>query len=682
MFALQYGDGFLELVDAESVVTKWVSTAFNASDKLQGSGSELPFELADTPANNKLLGYSNQLANRLARKEIEVVIWLFGMPWKRCKFSYNLKNGKINGFTKIDNAEFADVIKEKEIGQVFIKTKNGSFEDHEWISLGNTPLEVSASVANSHTPGAEAYCFFPYVNSGLFGAYSGEEGTQLWVQPDIINRWKNGEIIWRVADVPVLEQGEYWYTPFLYWSWVIKKVCSYLGYEAIGDFFDSDFQKTLVFDNTAVYSYADMWLNPTGFKFAPARHLPRIKINEFFKIIRDDFRVIYYFDSDTRQAHFTLSATVLDSQERIDLDGCIEKGRPTTDPTPESGFELVQGIDDDDELFELLPYTKSFFIGGDRLQKKIPSGISTTFMWREQNRDEAGLPYWRIPIKKQIGNAYGDVWPVGSQAHNPQDYGRNKFSLRLLSFHGLMYDSLGNLYPYACSDGLAPDGVTEISQSLWLGGSNGMIENYLRKWYAFLIRTEAVELMAYLTTLILCKLSPLKKIRFATTEGVHLEALLDEVRFSPSSKRLLRSELRVYPNYNVSGADDAINLDFVSGEIVNPTPFYVKIEEINDKRSYRRPLFVLKVLMRISADIVVSFYSDEAGTIPVSVNGLLINVIHQNINNLSFSSETKHYTCYGETYTILSGVEIFYQNGSTHRTAKMVLADGPGYLKL
>lgn len=682
MLALQYGDIFLTLADSEAVVTRWVSTAFNESDELLGSGSVASFDLADTPGNNAALNFANQLGNRLSRKDIEVVVWLMGMPWKRCTFSFNLKDGKISGFTKIDNGEIAAWIKEKTLPQVFIETKNGSFVDFKYISLGNTPLQVSESVANSTTPGSQAYTFFPYNNQTLFGSYSGDPEGQFYIQPDIINRWKDGEIMWRVEDVSVEEQGSFWYTPFLYLTWVIKEVCAHLGYEARGNFFDSDFHQSLIIDNSAVYSFADMWLNPTGFKFAPAKHLPNIKISDFIKQLREQFRIIPYFDSDTRIAYFTLGVTVLDSDERIELDGMIEKSKVSATKIEETGYELIQGIDSGDELFEMNPYVKSFFIGGDRVQKKLELPVSTCFMKAETNADQLGSAQWRVPAKRQLGNAYGETWAVGSQAHNEEGYTRNEFTFRLLSYRGLFQDSLGNFYPYATSDGLAPDGVTEICQSLWLGGSTGILEYYHRRWLIFKLRTELVVLKTYITNILLSMLSPLKKVRFATPEGTHIEALLDEVKFSPTNNRLLRADLRIYPNYNSSAAEPLNLFDFVSGEVANDTPVYVKIEEANLVKSYRRPLFILKVLLRISADIVVSFYSDEAGTVPVNVNGLVLNVIHETMNNGTMSSVTKQYTCYGDSYTILEGVEIFYQNGSTHRTAKMVLAEGPGYIRL
>lgn len=677
MFALQYQDSFLELADGENPVIRWVATTFNNSEDLLGSKSVLSFEFAETPGNHARLSYANQLAARLKRTDIEVTIWLFDMPWKRCMVSLSLKNGRITGFAKIDNGEFATIIKERDLAQIFVKTSNGVFVDHDWIFVGNSNPSTVAAVVDSLTPGAAPYTFYPYINTALFGDYSGEEGQQQWTQPRIINRWEAGGF--QVGTILPEDLKSHWYTPSLYLTWVIKKVCAYLGYEATGDVFEDEFIISLVIDNNSVYSETEVF-SPDGFKIAPARHLPKIKLNEFFKHLREQFKIIYYFNSDTKKAHFVLSDTVLADDERIEIN--VERFKPTAAKTEETGYELIQGIDDKDELFKVIPYVKSFFIGDDRVAKKVELPISTCFMRKEQNPDHPGSPVWRIPMKKQLGNAYSDR-AIDSQAHNPVDYGRNDFGLRLLSYRGMMADGNGNFYPYATSDGLDVAGEISICPSLWLGGESGILERYQRSWYAFYLMTELVELVAYLPNIVLRRMSPLKKIRFQTDEGIYLEALMDEVEFRADRKeRLLKADIKVYPNYNVSALIDASNTQFASGDIVNEATVYVKLIEINYERTYRRPFPGAKTLYWISADIIAEFYSDAGGTIPVSVNGLVLTVINEKVTNGSYSTFTNHFTCYGDTFTVIENLITWYHKGDKTETQKFVLADGNGYFKI
>lgn len=678
MFALQYQDGFLDLAEGENPLTSWVSTAFNAQEDLLGSGNPVPFELANTPGNNLKLKFANQLGARLSREDIEVVIWLFGMPWKRCSFSFNLKNGRISGYCKIDNGEFAKLIKEKILPDVFVLTENGNFIDHDWVFVGNSHSETVSAIVNSLTPGAAPYTFYPYISPVLFGEYSGEEGMQQWIQPRVINRYHAGGFMVGTSSPEILK--DHWYCPSFYLVWTIKKVCTYLGYEAIGDVFESEVINSMVIDNNSVYDMNDVF-NESGWKIAPARHLPSIKLNDFFKYLREFFKIIYYFNSDTKQAHFMLSDTVLKSPERINLDGCIEKGLPSTDKVSETGFELVQAVDSDDEYFKILPYTKSFFIGGDRSQKKVELPITTCFMRKEVNGDHPTGATWRIPLKKQRGNAYSNR-AIDSEAYNPTNYGRNQFSLRLLAYMGMVNDSMGDPYPYACSDGLAPDGQTLIGDSLWLGGVTGILERYHRNWYTFYIKTERVELRLNLPNIILSRLSPIKKVCFTTDEGVRLEALMDQLDFIPTSNRLLKCDFNVFPNYNLPAADIAANSDFATGETINENTVYVKLVEINPESAYRRPFLGAKILYWTSIDLQAQFFADSEATVPVSVNGLVLNVVNEKVKNGNFTSVISQYTCYGETQILIDNAMTYYHKNRNRTTQKFILADGEGYFKI
>ncbi len=668
MFALQYQDSFLELAGRESPVIRWVSTAFNDAEILEGSGS-YPIELAASPANDLLLNFSTQLANRLARKDIEVTVYLMGQPWKRCTLTYDLKNGRPSGHLKIDNGELSARLKNISLPDVFVITTAGVFVDHDWIFVGNSTAETEAAVLAALPKGGAPYAFYPFKNSGLFGTYSGEGTPEYDVETEIFNRWVAGSFL-----SGSLSPESYWFCPALYLTWVIKKVCRFLGYEAVGDFFDSEFINSLVIDNNSVYNIHDLF-NEDGFSIAPARHLPEIKLADFFKKLRNTFKLVYYFNSNTRQAHFQLSAGVLSSPERVELDGFIEKKRVSTTKLGETGYELRQAIDSKDRLAEFLPYTKSFFIGETTVPKPVDVPIGTTFMKYETNDDMVGSPAWRIPYKDQLGNAYS-VKAEGSSAHNPTGWGRNQWDLKLVSYQGLQQDSLADDYPYATSDGLAPDNTTVLTDSCWLGGARGILAIYHTLWYIFYLRTEIIELSARLTSLLLNKLSPLKKIRWATEEGVHLEALLSQVEFTADErKQLLNSELTVYPFYNQQAADLPGYSNFTGGEIANPDTTYIRMYVVERSRTYRRKFLGAKVLESIIVDVVYDFYSDIAGTIGKSVNKLKINGVRHKTST-DGNSDTP-YTFIGDGYGFTEQLVIqFYQKNSYKESYTWTLSAG------
>ncbi|MGY0037628.1 hypothetical protein [Pedobacter sp. NJ-S-72] len=159
MFTLQYGSNFLDLAKGENPMIEMISTAFNNSDDLLGSFS-YSIEFADTPNNDRLLNYSGQLASRNSRIDIEVIPHINSSPWKRCTLSYDLLDGKRKGNLKIDNGAFATLIKETELPQIFVKTNNGAFVDHNWLYIGFKSTRNSAGNFEFIKPNCCSLYFF------------------------------------------------------------------------------------------------------------------------------------------------------------------------------------------------------------------------------------------------------------------------------------------------------------------------------------------------------------------------------------------------------------------------------------------------------------------------------------------------------------------------------------------
>lgn len=667
MFAIRYQNELLDLVPGQNPVIEWVSTAFNDSDTFLGSYS-YPIDLAPTPKNNRLLGFGNQLAMRTSRRDITVLIELFDMPWKACTMSYDIEDGLYKSNLKIDNGEFANKIKEIKIAQVFVDSVAGVFSDHKWELVGSDTAATEAAILNAVTgPGAAPWTMYPYKNTNIFGTYNGD-GAQQYSEPLYINCW-----IPRVGTILESDLKQTWYSFSFYLDWVLKKLCTYLGYTATGDVFEDPFFQSLVIDNNTIYGMQDVF-HPNGFMLAPARHLPDITIGDLFKRIRNYKKLILYFDSDTKKAHFVFSDRVISSPDRISLDKYVEKGF-RTQRLLVSGFEITQGIDEKDEMFKLMPYVKNYFIGAGEEKQKIDLLVSTCFMGTLSNTWRDPLGTIRIPVKEQVGNAYSDR-AIGSEAHNPEGYGRNAFSLKLLSYRGMHPDTVGNLYPYATSDGLGTDGLTEICQSLWLGGANGILEK-IRSWYTFLLRTEPVEISAKLPNIILNRLSPIKKIRFPTEEGIHLEALMDKAQFSTDKNKLLiNTRMTVYPIY--SGNDI---IAFNPGEVANPNVVFVKIIEENLRTRYRSHFLGGKVKESEVVDVVLYFYSDLAGTIPIVVNALPVTVVvhYKGIHPENYLDTPSTITAYGERFVWVQNAIRWYSWNDEFKTYSWTVSEGNGY---
>ena len=218
MFALIYNNEYLDLEPGQNPVIEWVSTLFNESDDLLGSFS-YSIELANTSKNNLLLGNGNQLASRFARQDVEVMVELLGMPWKRCTLTYDISNGKRRGNLKIDNGEFASIIKDVKLPQVFEKLNNGSFVEFEYITLGTTLQQTYDNVTlSAKTVGAYPYAFYPFENKKIFGDYSGDDDDRQYLDTVYLNEWVNQN------GGGFLNNGvtkKYWFCPSMYLSCVV-----------------------------------------------------------------------------------------------------------------------------------------------------------------------------------------------------------------------------------------------------------------------------------------------------------------------------------------------------------------------------------------------------------------------------------------------------------------------------
>ncbi|MGB4776632.1 MAG: hypothetical protein WBP45_15750 [Daejeonella sp.] len=672
MFALQYGSGFLDLMPGENPVIEWVSTAFNNSEDLLGSFS-YPVELANTPNNDRLLNFARHLSARSSRKQIEVIPHLFGTPWKKCDFEFELKSGRISGNLKIDNGAFATIIKEKELPAMF--AASGDRPDFV-IQMGNNLSSLSLALINSRTPGAAPYTFYPHFNDGAFG------GDLTTGKKRIINNWYHIAVnptFWIISNA---DNDINWFNASLYLTWVLEQVCNYLGYQATGDFMEDEFIRSLVIDNTGLINPKEFY-NPNGYQLKPHKHLPKMKLTDLFKQLREEFKLVYYFDSDTKKAHFVFSDTVITSGEAIDLKNYVQTKKIDTKRLSETGYELVQGFDDADEFFKIKPYVKSFFIGNETIPKKIELPIGTAFMRSEPNVNFSGNPIWRLPIKRQVANAY-HILADGTDAYNVDYYSKNEFKLRLLSYRGMMEDSLGNEYPYATSDGLAPDGVTVICPSLWLGGENGILNRYHRNWYGFYLQTEETKLKLNLPHSILSKLSPLKKVRFETEQGTAIEAMMSKLSFQAEEQtRLLKADFVVFPFYNQTAIGPISSSDFEEGEVINEDIWAkLVLENVNHQN---KPWPNSTTKKSEHGDVVLYFYYDQAGTLPRVVSNLAVKVIQKYLGlhpPPKYTPLTATVSGSRAVFPNLEQTELYYNYGSKYRTWKYTLSDNGGGYKL
>lgn len=685
MIRLKKDGKYFDIEPGETITTEWVSTVFNDDAEFNGSYTyavKAPF----SPTNNALLKNAHLIENRSARYGTTVLIEIFGMPWKQAKLTYDITPEGYSMNCLIDNAEFAKLIKEKMLPEIFINYVNGVFSDYIYDQLSNSQeetLEVLLNRANS--PGTGSCVFYSQKNDGMFGGYDGD-GSPDYVDTYRINVYHNrGDFL---TDITKPISNSLFYNPSYYLHWVVRKLCQYLGFEATGDFFTDEATKTLIIDNTGFLDLYDVF-SLTGCKLAPARHVPNIKIPDFIKMLRATFKLAIYFDGNERKAYFNYANRIIHGTDGVDISGFTESGINIKSYIP-TGYELVQAADEDDDLFKTFEYVKSYYIGDNQELQKLSAFAGTLFMTDTVEPRPVDGGVWRVARKRQVGNGY-TAHAKGTESYNETGYSKNDFTFRLLNYMGVRYDSLGRAYYYAASDGKNTDGSEHpTALSLWLGGTNGLINRFLKEWLMYYLRTEEVEITAHLPANLLLQLSPIKKLTWSTHTRALIPAMINQVSFEQSGKYAERiaAKIKVYPIYNQAATDVRAFTEVKLGEVENAGKIYVKYEQVVTQQ-IDKELFGngVKVTMEVYVNGFLNFFSDEACKKPRNVSNLPVYMFYQyrGANSRNYVDSGFKVIASGTSYQVTGapgeGINqvYHYKNGKDYWSKKYFITPGADY---
>ncbi|WP_342644993.1 hypothetical protein [Mucilaginibacter sp. CSA2-8R] len=679
MIKIKKDGRYFDLADGEKVTTEWVSTLFNDDTDFNGSYTwsvKAPF----TDNNNALLGNAYMLENRSARGFTTGLLEVFGQTWKQCKLMFDVTADGYELACLIDSGEFAKQLKEKTLPQVFINFKDGKEDTFIFDELaGSVQGAIDELVYRAAHPGERSCVFFPQKNDSLFGSVS--EG-QHYDSSYMLNYF-NAEPAFKDYVNTLANDTIAFYNPSYYLHWVIRQVCTWLGFEATGDFFTDSGTRTLVIDNTGFYSMQSIF-SDLGCRIAPARHLPKIKIADFLKMIRATFKVVIYFDSGERKAHFEYAPAIVNGRDAVDISGFTEP-RPVIKSYVPTGYTLIQPVDDKDDLFKTFEYTESFFIGDQDEPKKLDSFTGTCFMTGTNEPRPGYGTTWRIPRKSQVGNGYASP-AQGSESYNGTGYSKNDFDFRLLNYLGMRNDSSNYPYPYATSDGRERD-LTESpgAVSCWLGGSNGLINRFVKEWLLYFLRTEEVEITAHLPPDLLLQLQPVKKLRFTTRSRALIPAMISQVSFEQGTGRnadKLSAKIKIYPVYNQSASDVQEYTEIGQGEVINAGSIYVRYRQVETSREYYKGSAQVS---SIKVNAFLDFYSDPACTVARNVTNFPVYMLYnyRGENERNYIIDQRYEVrANGSSYQIPDIQEIFYFNGGGDywsKEYKLDPAGGPDY---
>lgn len=606
-FAIITDNGVVLDVAPDSKLTvEFLATTFNEETVLSGSFS-YPVLFPFTPKNDQAFTNGRYLENRLGRKSFEVNVSLLDMSWKRGILKYDVSAKGYEGVVTVDNSVVADLMREVTIAEIFTITDKGKFVSHKSFRIGAEGDFVNDKIAlYNNSVGIYPFAMPTYINPLITGQLKVlDDGVTADLQGSVIN-----DFSWSYR---INAAGMY--SAFFYLTWVIQEVCNYLGFTATGSYLKDDFIRSLIIDNTGAQSGDDISTNGL---LNPAQHLPGISISDFFKALRNDHKVLIYFDSQTRTVHFEKSAKILSEPNRLDISDVQIKNSIKIKSQPVGAYKLKTKIDDADDLYNTLPYEGSVVVGYSDTSKEVPMAIGKPFML---TADLWGLTNVHMPYKKQLGNLYGDFFNKKeyANAYNADNtYNKNTYVFRLLSYKGNV--SLADTIWVAeatTDDKGNKDAV--YNNSLALGGPKGMINRFSLPWYSFYCMSEQVELETNFDVIKFMSVNPLQKLFITGENRMKVEALMDRVTFEPNVRgSSIKAKVLCYPHYDLNAVASGFRVVVNEPETVLPTGIlYVKLYMNHIQGDGFQDW----------CDINLEFYQDQACTVPaIAVNNIPVNL--------------------------------------------------------
>ncbi|MEN5054406.1 hypothetical protein [Sphingobacterium kitahiroshimense] len=596
----------LDVAPDSKLTVEFLATTFNEETVLSGSFS-YPVLFPFTPKNDQAFTNGRYLENRLGRKSFEVNVSLLDMSWKRGILKYDVSSKGYEGVVTVDNSVVADLMREVTIAEIFTITDKGKFVSHKSFRIGAEGDFVNDKIAlYNNSVGVYPFAMPTYINPLITGELNVlEDGKTADLAGSVINDFS---FSYRINAAGM-------YSAFFYLTWVIQEVCNYLGFTATGSYLKDDFIRSLIIDNTGAQSGDDISTNGL---LNPAQHLPGISISDFFKSLRNDHKVLIYFDSQTRTVHFEKSAKILSQPNRLDISGAQIENSLSIKGQSVGAYKLKAKIDDSDDMYKTLPYEGSVIVGYTDTPKEVQMTIGKPFM--------ANFDLWeqndvRLPYKQQVGNLYGNFYNKEeyANAYNADNtYNKNPFAFRLLSYKGNVSLADTVWIAQATTDDKGSKGVI-YENSLALGGAKGMINRFSLPWYSFFCISEQVELKAKFNVTNFMGINPLQKLFITGENRTKIEALMDRITFEPNNRGTsIDAKIVCYPHYDLNAVASGFRVIVNEPENVLPTGIlYVKLYMNHIQGDGFQDW----------CDINLDFYQDQACTVPaIAVNNIPVNL--------------------------------------------------------
>ncbi|OIN59829.1 hypothetical protein [Arsenicibacter rosenii] len=592
---------FLQLSAGQGITVEQAS-GWLSDDNLPGAFS-YPITAPLNEHNERFLSYSWRPGHISPQMELPVNVNLAGMLYRRCTFSYRIRDAKIDGYLKIDGGEAFSKLKEKRLGEVL----------PAGIPMAGYPGQLKARLRQiaAMAPGSFPFTFFPVYNELMIEPEFGADKLPGFTRSSYINNWDRYDFVVDSAG----KTGNL-ISPQFYLAWIVEQVLLAAGYRMQGDFFSRPEIRRLVVLNLTAMSVKTGFSSLFPDYVYPRYHVPDMTVSDFLKAVKTRFGLVFGFNSTEKTCTIRCFSDVW--RERPDRDWrSFQKPDYGIEEASGSGYTIEEYLDPEDELYKvpdgkggLTLSQPGTYVSGDGANRiTMPVGTANiTYLVTPYNQ----AAKWIVPVVRQPGNILDPAYQASAR-YVTDGQRKNSCGLRLLSYMGMQKDSAGSLYPLATS--AVRDGTqAQISSfSPALSGRFGGWHGGLALYYYFLSNTRKVtaDMLLPAQELAALKLHKPVMLWFDRQPGQFLPAKITAEAPGPSGLLKVRGEFQTVPA--------AISL----GTESFPDPVWVEWTETRTQAS-RSQSGVVFVERRIT--ITVKCWKERQRITPAAVQSLPLRV--------------------------------------------------------
>lgn len=299
------------------------------------------------------------------------------------------------------------------------------------------------------------------------------------------------------------------FVPYPYLAYVLKEIFKSASVRAVGSWLEDPEIRTLLMYNTycadgpGVVSLPSTLNKTNALTLNLQNHVPDIPISQFLNSLRNQFNLIYYWNTFSNEVSIDSFKDIHASTKYVDWTSKLI-GRPGIEITERSGYTFSYEQDSNDAVQIADNLLRHVINGGENAYETRSSLIELL----SETDYVAGGKDWLIHQANQPGNSAN--FPVPPSAPNSAP-----FNLRLLFWRGMQPDSNSNDYPMGTPDLKRFNGtdIPGANYQLYWDGSKGLYNTWWKTYVDLFQKSKLVTVRVQLSLLEVLSIDIRQKVR-------------------------------------------------------------------------------------------------------------------------------------------------------------------------